>query len=114
MSEICATVNPCSAAGRPTIGTSTRTTRAVRRAFQKPHAVTATPRIGTNAALKVCRDPSSACAVSLSTPTIELIALASHASTSTPSRSNVSTNSDENSPMKMSPSQVNATVTALL
>ncbi len=46
-SLIWAIVKPSSAGGRPATGTSTRTTRAVRRALTKPQSVTSTAAIAT-------------------------------------------------------------------
>ena len=89
-SLICAIVNPCSAGGRPVIGTSTRTTAAVRRAFRKPHSVmapaamgTARPLTSTSALSGTLPGSSQAASVVINRPT---------------SRSSVSTSSDENSP----------------
>ena len=87
MSLICTIVKPCNAAGRSAIGTSTATTAAVRRALTKPHAVTSSASSGT------------AIAVAAATPAHE----ASHATSSTGSRSNVSTKSDENRPIASEP-----------
>ena len=101
MSLICASVKPCSAGASPTIGTSTRTTAAVRRAFQKPHTVTASASSGTACALVAVQAGTSAPCKPRPT---------AHNTIRLASRSSVSTSRDENRPMNNRPAQVSSTV----
>ena len=95
-----AIVKPSSAAGRPAIGTSTRTTRATRRALAKPQSVTSTAAIATARADGVTSDAGdSAPGQSAAAPV---------ASRRPTSRTAVRTNSDENSPMQTRPIQASA------
>ena len=96
-----AMVKPSSADGRPAIGTSTRTTRAVRRALAKPHSVIAAAAIATARADGTTSDAGADAAIghSIAAPV---------ASNRPTSRTAVRTNSDENSPMQTSPIQASA------
>ena len=98
-SLIWATVKPCNVAGRLVIGTSTRTTAAVRRAFQKPNTVISSANTGTACAL-VWRTAG----ISSAKPR----AWAIQSSKSAASRNTVSTSNDENKPMHSRPNQVSA------
>jgi hypothetical protein len=89
-SLICTIVKPCSAAGKPSIGTSTSRTRAVRRAPNKPSSTAARASSGTAIALGAVSGGKSNGSVS----------------SSSASRSNVSTSNIENAPRASMPAQL--------
>ena len=96
MSLICTMVKPSRSGGRPAMGTSTVTTRASRRALTKPTMVAASASVATHQA-EACRSAVQ--------PNSRPARLASHRISSSASRSTVKTNSDENRPIVISPTQ---------
>ena len=96
MSLICAIVKPSSAGGSPAIGTSTRTTDAVRRALKKPQAVTSNAVTATARALPTAAAGRPA----------RMRRRPADAAPARPGRDRarqVSTNSDENRPIASEP-----------
>ena len=98
----CAIVKPSSAAGRPAIGTSTRTTRAVRRALAKPQSVDERGR--DRHRTRRGRDERARGA----TAPGQIASTAPAASRRPASRTTVRTNRDENRPMQTRPTQASA------
>ena len=97
MSLICASIKPCSATGKPAIGTSTRTIAGVRRAFKNPKAV-------INKANNGVAMPESE--RKLFSGSANTNASTAQATSSKTSRNAVNTNSDENNPISSSPTQL--------